>query len=84
MTSYADLKQAIERGAVTSFDQFFMFVSQKQFMQDMGISQRRLKALKQLPMHITLAELNRLSELIGVNAGTIGVIFRGDHLVKMQ
>lgn len=84
MTSYADLKQAIERGAVTSFDQFFLFVTQKQFMGDMGINQRRLKALKQFPMGMTLGELDKLSDLIGVNAGAIGVIFRADHLVKMQ
>lgn len=82
--TYTDLKAAIEKGSVTSFDDFFSYVSQKQLIKDLGITQRRLKAIKQLPLGMTLAELARLSDLIGVNAGTIGVILRGDHLVKMQ
>lgn len=82
MTSYADLKLAIERNAVRSFDDFFLFITHKQFMKDMGISQRRLKALKQLPMGMTMGELDRLAELIGVNPGAIGVILRGDHIAR--
>lgn len=84
MTSYADLKLAIERGAVASFDQFFMFVTQKQFMADSGISVRRLNALRSRPIHMTLQEMFDISELLNIDSKLFGDLVKKWSTIKQQ
>jgi hypothetical protein len=84
MTSYADLKKAIQRKAVISFDQFFLFVTQKKFVADMGISHTRLRTIKIEPMYMTMAELDRLSGLLDISVGKLAVMFKEWYTVKQQ
>lgn len=84
MTSYADLKLAIERGAVASFDQFFMFVTQKQFMTDTGLSVRRLNALRSQPMHMTLEEMFDIAELLGIDSKLFGDLVKKWSTISQQ
>lgn len=75
--TYPDLKQMILAHAVKSFDDWFGFIEQKKFMEDTGMSIRRLQALRLQPGDITLNELMKLCTLLDMDAGDLG-----NHFVK--
>lgn len=84
MATYTELKNLIKAKAVTSFADFFLFISKNQFMEDTGISRRRLDALMASPGHMSMDELMKISRLIGVEVADIGVIVAGDFLRASQ
>jgi hypothetical protein len=67
MATYSKLRTAIEAGEIHSFNDFFLFIEQKQFMADTGISIRRLKALRALPMQMSLEEMICIADLLEIH-----------------
>jgi hypothetical protein len=84
MATYSDLRTAIDAGAVHSFDDFFLFVEQKQFMADTGISIRRLKALRALPMQMSLLEMITIADLLSMQWDEFGALLKKWDQVKQQ
>jgi hypothetical protein len=84
MASYPELKQMILSMAVKSFDDWFRFIEQKQFMEDTGMSIRRLKALRRLPGEMSLAEVATISNLLDIDPGILGAFLHSDFKIRQQ
>jgi hypothetical protein len=84
MASYPELKQLILSGAVKSFDDWFGFIEQKQFMADTGMSVRRLKALRHLPGEMSINELVKIGNLLDIDPGILGAIIQKEYKVRQQ
>jgi hypothetical protein len=84
MASYPELKQMILAGAVKSFDDWFGFIEAKKFMEDTGMSIRRLKALRLVPGEMSLNELVKISDLLDIDPGTLGAIIQKEYKIRQQ
>lgn len=84
MIQYHHFKDLLEAGAIISFEDFFLFLSPKQFCADTGISATRLRALRQLPRQMTLEEIILISTLLNVDTGKLGSIIWKGAIVREQ
>lgn len=84
MQDYTKLKKLFAAGAITSFEDFFHFISIKEFCQDTGISYARLQTLRQLPAEMTVSEIMNISAVTGLDPDQFGVFIIKNYLVRMQ
>jgi hypothetical protein len=84
MASYLELKQLILSGAVKSFDDWFGFIEAKKFMEDAGMSVRRLKALRLVPGEMSINELLLISNLLDIDHCTLGAFLHADFKIRQQ
>ena len=84
MATYFELKQMIENGSITSFNEWFEHIDLDQFTAATNMTAKRLNALRLNPCDFKLKEIMQIGALLDIDPKTLSLLFIKNCLTIRQ